>query len=277
MWRSPAGAPFRARTRNGPPDQGLGELAGVPDRRRAADDDRMAAVVRADPEQPAEDVGDVPAEHATIGVQLVDDDVAQLFEQLEPLGVMGQDRRMEHVRVGRDDLAGAPDRRPDRSRRVAVVGRCRDVHAGCRGELGELGDLVLRERLGGEEQERPGGRVLRDGLKDRQGIAQGLARRGRRDDDDVLARPGPLDGFRLVDVRTLDAARREAGHDPRIEPVRKVRVFRLASGHDRVMDDAAGERRLVQHLGQDGGRLRGGVDAHAAASGTEQMCETRRV
>jgi hypothetical protein len=40
----------------------------------------MAAVVGADPQQPAQDVGDVPAEHAPVGVQLVDDDVAELLE-----------------------------------------------------------------------------------------------------------------------------------------------------------------------------------------------------
>ena len=40
----------------------------------------MAAVVGADPQEPAKDVGDMAAEHATIGVQLVDDDVAELLE-----------------------------------------------------------------------------------------------------------------------------------------------------------------------------------------------------
>ena len=104
-------------------DERRGELARVPDGRRAAHDDRVAAVVGADPEQSPEHVRDVPAEHAAIGVQLVDDDVAQLLEQQEPLGVVGQDRRAQHVRVGRHDLARAPDGRPDRRRRVPVVGR----------------------------------------------------------------------------------------------------------------------------------------------------------
>ena len=52
----------------------------------------LRAVVLAQPQQPAEDVGDVAAEDAAVGVRLVDDDVAQLLEQLEPLGVMRQDR-----------------------------------------------------------------------------------------------------------------------------------------------------------------------------------------
>ena len=206
-WRSPAGAPLRSRTRDRPPDERLRELARVPDRRRAADDDRMAAVVGADPKQPAQDVGDVPTEHAAVRVQLVDDDVAQLLEQQEPLGVVGEDRRVEHVRVGRDDLARGPDGRPDRRRRVAVVGRLpRRAAPAARGQLAELGDLVLAERLGREEEERAGGRVLGDGLQDRQRVAQRLARRGRRDHDHVLPGPGGLDRLGLVDVRPLDAA-----------------------------------------------------------------------
>ena len=67
------------------------------------------------------------AEDAPIGVQLVDDDDLDLLEELEPLGVMGEDRRVEHVRVGDDHLAGRPDGRPDGRRRVAVVRGCRDV------------------------------------------------------------------------------------------------------------------------------------------------------
>ena len=43
---------------------------------------------------------------------------------------------------------------------------------------------------------------------DGQGVAQRLARRGRRDDDDVLAGVDGLDRLRLVGVQLLDAARR---------------------------------------------------------------------
>ena len=43
---------------------------------------------------------------------------------------------------------------------------------------------------------------------------------------------------------------------------------------DRVVDDAAGERRLVQQVGEDGRGVGGGVGAHHAASDSEQMFET---
>jgi hypothetical protein len=79
--------------------------------------------VRADPQESPQDIGDVPAEHAAVGMELVDDDELELLEQLEPLRVVGEDRGVEHVRVGHDDLSGRTDRRADGGRRVAVVGR----------------------------------------------------------------------------------------------------------------------------------------------------------
>ena len=106
-----------------PSDERLGQLLRVPDRRRAAHDDGVRAVVAAQPQQPPQDVRDVAPEHAAVRVELVDDDDPQLLEQLEPLGVVGQDRRVEHVRVGHDDLPGLADRRSDGRRGVAVVGR----------------------------------------------------------------------------------------------------------------------------------------------------------
>jgi hypothetical protein len=81
----------------------------------------MAAVVSADPEEPAEYVGHVPTEDAAVGVELVDDDVAELFEQLEPFRVVREDRGVEHVRVGHHHLARTPDGRPDGGGRVAVI------------------------------------------------------------------------------------------------------------------------------------------------------------
>ena len=154
-----------------------------------------------------------------VGVQLVDHDDPQLLEQLEPLGVVGQDRGVEHVRVGDDDLAGAADRRPDGRRRVAVVRRGRDAQVSCPGELGELGDLVLAEGLGGKQEEGPRRWVVGQGLEGGQGVAQRLARCGGRHHHDVLAGPDGLDRRGLMDVQLGDPAARQATHDARVEPV----------------------------------------------------------
>jgi hypothetical protein len=64
----------------------------------------------ADPQQAPQHVGDVAAEQAPVGVQFVYDDDLELLEELEPLGVVRQDRGVEHVRVRDDDLSGASDR-----------------------------------------------------------------------------------------------------------------------------------------------------------------------
>ncbi len=92
--------------RDRPAGERLGQRSWVADGRRAAHDLRAGAVVRAQPQQAAQHVGDVRPEDAAVRMRLVDHDVAQLLEELKPLGVMRQDRRVEHVRVGDHHLAG---------------------------------------------------------------------------------------------------------------------------------------------------------------------------
>ena len=173
-----------------------------------------------------------------------------------------QDRRMEHVRIGHDDLPGGADRGADRGRRIAVVGRGDDRQSGRRRELPELRDLVLAERLGRKEEQRPSRRVLGDRLERGQGIAEGLARRGRRDHDDVLAGMDRIDGLGLVRVQPLDPAPGETLHDARVQPRRHRGVDRLARRQDGVMDHPASEGRLLEHPVEDGRRIGGGVEAH---------------
>ena len=113
----------------------LGQLARVGDGGAGADEDRVGAVVAADAAQAPDHVGDVAAEEAAVGVQLVDDHELQVLEQLEPLGVVGEDRGVEHVRVGDDDLPGGPHHRSARwaacrRRRCASSGRARPPRPG---------------------------------------------------------------------------------------------------------------------------------------------------
>ena len=50
------------------------------------------------------------AEHAAVRVHLVDDDVAQIFEELCPFGVMGEYALVEHVGIAHDDVAVGANR-----------------------------------------------------------------------------------------------------------------------------------------------------------------------
>ncbi len=47
-----------------------------------------------------------------------------------------------------------------------------------------------------------------------------------------------------------------------VQPGRHVRVYGFADGHDLVMNDAAGERRLLKDALQDGGGIEGCIGAH---------------
>jgi hypothetical protein len=223
--------------------------------------------VRADPEESSQHIGDVTAEHAAVRVELVDHDDLELLEQLEPLRVVRQDRRMEHVRVGHDDLPGGTDRRADRGRRVPVVGRRDDRQAGRAGELAELGDLVLPEGLRREQEQPSRRRVLGDRLEGRQGIAQRLAGRGRRDDDDVFAGVDGVDGLELMGIQPVDVAFRQPGDDAGIEPGRHVDIGGFARRDHLVMDDAPGERRLLEEALEDRRGIGGGIGAHRRVSG----------
>ena len=83
-------------------------------------------------------------------------------------------------------------------RRVAVVdGRHHPRHA----EAVELACLVLRERLGGEEEECARLRVGDEGLEDGELIAEALAARRPRAHDDVATGRQQLPSGGLVSVQ----------------------------------------------------------------------------
>jgi hypothetical protein len=90
------------------------------------------------------------AVHAAVAVQLVDDDVAQVLEELHPLGVVGQDPLMKHVGVGHDHVGAGPDRLAGIARSISVVGERADVGPQRLHDGVQLGELVLGERLGRE-------------------------------------------------------------------------------------------------------------------------------
>ena len=114
---------------------------------------------RGDPPQPSEHVGDVRAEHAAVHVGLVDDDVFEVREQLPPGVVVRQDPDVEHVGVGDHQVGLAADRAPLLAGGVAVVDRRADEAV--QAEPLQRARLVLGERLGRVQEQRPRRRIVR--------------------------------------------------------------------------------------------------------------------
>ncbi len=198
-------------------EEGRGEFAGVCDGRRAEDERRVGPVELADTAQAAEDVREMAPEDTSVGVHLVDDDVLERFEQLHPLGVVGEDGRVQHVRVREHDVAGLAHRAAGVSRGVAVVGKGANVGLQVGNQPVQFVELVLGEGLRREEIERAGRGVLEDRIDDRDVVAEGLPARRRSYDHGVLAGDGVADGGRLVAVGVFDAALAEGRQQPGIE------------------------------------------------------------
>ena len=115
-------------------------------------------------------------------------------------------------------------------RRVAIVGEYADRFAGCAidrlAEALKLSQLVLRERLGRKEIQRAARWVLQNRVQHRRVVAERLARRGRRDDDDVPMRKRVVDRAGLVRVELLDPARPQRPRQSRVERGREWRILR---------------------------------------------------
>ena len=224
------GAPLSSMRRDGPLQEPLRVLPGVGDRGRAADEDRVAAVEAADPDQTPEHVRQVGAEDPPVDVELVDDDVLEVREELLPLRVVGEDPGVEHVGVRDDDVALPADRLPGVVGGVPVVGVGLDVGLHLADQAVDLVHLVLGEGLGREEVEGAGLRLFEDLLEDREVVAEGLAARRRGDEDDALPLPDQIHGLCLVAVELTDAAGREDLPQGGVDPLRVFRKFAGTGG-----------------------------------------------
>ena len=180
-----------------------GQAPGLADGRRAEDEGRVGAVEVADPPQAPEQVGDVGAEDAPQDVQLVDDHVLQPGQVRGPLCVVGEQRRMQHLRVGEQDGGLGPGPRPLLGRAVPVVG---GGHQAGQVQLEQGPGLVLGQRLGREDAQRGAGPHGCHGrFGDRGLVAEGLARRRARGQDHRPSRPDGVDGLGLVRPQPFDA------------------------------------------------------------------------
>ena len=168
------------------------QFARIGDRRRGANELRIRAVEARDAPQPPQHIGQVAAEHAAIGVQLVQHDIAQVFKQALPARVVRQDSRVQHVRVGEHDVPALANRLARVGGRVAIVGEDAEAIVEARGQVVQLGKLILRERFGGEQVQRARVRIFQHRVQDRQVVAQRFSGGRRRDHHHVAPLHGRL-------------------------------------------------------------------------------------
>ena len=206
-----------------PPGPGTGDLAGgrvdeqsgvfarIADGGRGEDKGRIGAVEGADALEPPQHPGHVAAEHAAVGVHLVDDHMAKAREKMTPFGMVGEQAEVEHIRVGdehrRRQLADLP---------APVIGGVAVVDGRRSGmtpyrlrqqapQLLHGLQLVLGERLEREQAQGAAVRVAQVGLQDRQGVDEALARGRGRGHHRVSPGEDGLDGRMLVTVQVPDA------------------------------------------------------------------------
>jgi hypothetical protein len=86
-----------------------------------------------------------------------------------------QDPGVQHVRIGENDVAALPNRGARIGGRVAIVGEDAEAAVEPLAQIVQLGQLVLRERLGREEVERACVGIFEHRVQDRQVVAKRLA------------------------------------------------------------------------------------------------------
>ena len=129
-------------------------------------------------------------EDASIRVQLVDRDVAEVLEQLHPARMVRKNPQVQHLRVAEHQVGTTPNGAVRVLGCIAVVRVRADVMPMCAQavrELVKLGELILRKRLGWEKIQRAGWRLVEHRAQYRHVVAERLLRCRRRHDDDVSA------------------------------------------------------------------------------------------
>ena len=161
-------------------------------------------------------------------MDFVDDDVLQVFKQLDPLGMMRQNTGMEHVRVGYDDMPRLPHLPAGGRRRVPVVCKGFNVNVHRFDQLVQLGNLIRRQRLCRKEIQRSRIAVFQNGVQHRQIVAHCFAGSRRRNHADIPALRHAVKRFTLMRIELIHAPcgqhRRQAAIQ-RFGKRRKARFF----------------------------------------------------
>ena len=118
---------------------------------------------------------------------------------------MRQNAQVQHIGIGNDDARLVADGGAVTLRRVAVVGTQRERRLQRADPLFQRRDLIMRERLGGEEQQRRRRGIAHERVEQRQRVAERFTGRRSGSEDDVLAAQRGGDSALLVCVQRVNA------------------------------------------------------------------------
>ena len=219
------------------------------------------------------------AKDSAIGVQLIDDDVAQVLEQAHPFGVVRQNASVQHVRIGQDDVPTLADRLARIARGVAIIGEHTEAVIEPGAQIVQLRQLVLGEGFRRKQIQRAGVGILQHLIQHRQVVAESLSRSRRRDHDDVLAVMHKFGCGGLVRIQLLDPLDRIRFAQFRAHPLGKGAERRLAGRNlahagqhlIRVVASSQGSENLTNHIKSCAGSWCQGFArrGHASYSGAQ--------
>ena len=240
----------------GPAEEPFGQRPGVADGGRAGDVARLGAAGGAQPAQAPEEVQDVGAEDAVVGVQLVDHHPAQVAPHLLPGLVESQEAGVQHVRRGDQDVRRlAADAVAHVAPGVAVVDLGGEAAGHRRQQAPQLVELVLLQGLEGEDVEGEPRGVAQEIGEDGGVVDQALARGRGRGHHDVTPRLQVADALLLVAPEPVDAGGGEDPGDTLAEVGEAAGVTRRPRRQGLAVDDAVGEGGLFE-VAQVGGEVR---------------------
>jgi hypothetical protein len=165
---------------------------------------RIATIKARDAAQTAQHVTQVAPENSAVGVQLVEDDVTEVFEQARPACVVRQDASVQHVRIGQDDVAFFADGPSRVGRCVAVIRENAKAIVEALVEVVEFSELVLRESFGREEVERAAVGVFERRVQYRQVVTESFAGGRWSDNDHVFPGVDRFGRFGLMRIQAAD-------------------------------------------------------------------------
>jgi len=211
-------------------EEARGEFAGIGDGCGAADKLWISAVETGDAAEAAEDIAEMAAENAAVGVEFIEDDVAEIFEEARPARMVREDAGVKHVGIGENDVTLFADGFAGVARSVAVVSENTEAIIEALIKVVEFGELVLREGFGGEEVKRAAIGIFEDSVQDGQVVAKSFSGSCGRDNDDVFSGVDRFGGGGLMGVEAANALCGVGGGEIRVNPGGEVSPLGIAGG-----------------------------------------------